>query len=287
MFVSMYALLLPALSAGRVMRASSEESLLPQLLHLLPEAAPLQVLPGSPARPLHAARAPRAAAPLAVLPDDMQANYRLLGIGEDAQWGEITGACADLATKYAGDSAKLAQVEAAKEQIQDFLLQQRLKGNLQSTSAAAARSSREITPKGPRFVLPPALEKLGILELPSRFYLLSNLGLFAVIGLMPTMSVGLASTSVAMGFPLGVVRLYNRGAPEKGEDESGYSARPVKKRPVLLAVGITLLAGVLGGALGNVLGGAARRLAKQEVCICLGAAFGWFVSATFFKVQDE
>ena len=42
-----------------------------------------------------------------------QANYRLLGIGEDAQWGEITDACADLATKYAGDSAKLAQVCAA------------------------------------------------------------------------------------------------------------------------------------------------------------------------------
>ena len=49
------------------------------------------------------------------------------------------------------------------------------------------------------------------MELPTRAYALKNAAVFGAIGLLPLLSASFASTSVSLGFAVGLYLLYNRG----------------------------------------------------------------------------
>ena len=68
----------------------------------------------------------------------------------------------------------------------------------------------------------------------------------------------------------------------------GAEMRPPKPKPLIMAVGITLLGGCIGGTLfGTILFGTILRFLKQEILIGIGSAVGFCIAASLFKVQDE
>ena len=61
-------------------------------------------------------------------------------------------------------------------------------------------------------------------------------------------------------------------------------------KPLLMAAGITLLSGAICATLSQVFYGVISSILSfvtQELLIGIGAAFGFFIAATLFKVQDE
>merc|ERR1719321_2587138 len=91
------------------------------------------------------------------------------------------------------------------------------------------------------------------MELPTKAYLQRNLVVFGGIGLLCAVAKIAASTCLSLGFGAGLFLLYQRGAPEAADDEMYAEMRPAKVRPLLLAVLITAVAGLLGGMLSSVL----------------------------------
>lgn len=213
--------------------------------------------------------------------EEVQAKYRLLGIAEDANYDEINRAYDELAGKYEGDTKMTIKLQVAKDGIFDHLLRQRMSGALKGAVAESPFDRKE-APK-PLISIPPFLA--DVMELPTRQYLLKNAGVFGAIALLSVLSKAWATTSVGLGFATGLFLLYNRGVPDTSNDLDA-DMRPPKVRPLLLAAGITLLAGALGATLSQLVYGTIKFMAQESV-IGVCTSFAFFLSATLFKVQDE
>jgi len=213
--------------------------------------------------------------------EEVQAKYRLLGLAEDAGYDDINRAYDELAGKYEGDPKMTIKLQVAKDAIFDHLLRQRMSGALKGTVAESPFDRKE-EPK-PLIKIPVFLA--DVMELPTRQYLVKNAAVFGAVGLLGVLSKAWASTSVGLGFATGLFLLYNRGAPESSNDMDA-EMRPPKVRPLLLAAGITILAGALGATLSQLVHGAISAI-SQEGVISMCTSFFFFVSATLFKVQDE
>ena len=88
------------------------------------------------------------------------------------------------------------------------------------------------------------------------------------------------------GFGFGFFLLYNRGIPatsSKSIDEM-QTQRDVAKKPVFIAVALTIFFGALGGTLAQIL---PLSFLLEEATVTVGLVAGFFTSATFFKVQDD
>jgi len=213
--------------------------------------------------------------------EEVVAKYRLLGISDDANYDEINRAYDDLASKYEGDTKMTIKLQVAKDAIFDHLLRQRMSGALKSTVAESPFDRKE--EKQPMIRIPVFLA--DVMELPTQQYLIKNLGVFGVIGLLPVLSKAWASTAVGIGFATALFLLYNRGVPDTSNDMDA-DMRPPKARPLLLATGFTLLAGAIGGTFSQLIYKSIKFMAQESVIgVCTSLCF--FVSATLFKVQDE
>jgi len=207
--------------------------------------------------------------------------YRLFGLGEDATYDEINGKYDELAARYTDDPKMTIKLQIAKDKIFDDKLRQRMSGSL---GAGVKDPYANIgVEKKPLITLPPFLD--DIMELPTRSALIENALVFGVIGLLPAISKGWSSSSVGLGFAVGLYKLYNRGIPNT--NDMGAEMRPPKVRPVALAAGITILAGAIGATLSQFVYGVLRRVLAAEAVIGFCISFSFFVSSTFFKVQDE
>ena len=113
--------------------------------------------------------------------EEVQAKYRLLGLAEDANYDDINRAYDELASKYEGDTKMTIKLQVAKDGIFDHLLRQRMSGALKSVVAESPFDKKD-APK-PLITIPVFLA--DVMELPTRQYLLKNLGVFGVIGLLP------------------------------------------------------------------------------------------------------
>jgi len=213
--------------------------------------------------------------------EEVQALFRLLGLSEDADYDEVNAAYDTLATKYAGETKRLIKLQVAKDKILDYRLRQRMSGSLKVTEAFG--EDRYVEEKKPLITLPPFLQ--SVMELPSKEELTKNAIVFACIGLLPVLALSWASTSVSLGFAGSLYLLYNRGAPATGNDMDA-AMRPPKVRPLLLSAGITLLMGAVGATLSAFVY-SMFRFVPQELVISLCTSFFFFVSATFFKAQED
>jgi hypothetical protein len=155
--------------------------------------------------------------------EEAQGLYRMLGLAEDATYDEINEAYEVLATKYAGETKRLINLQVAKDKILEDRLRQRMSGSLKASVSESPFERRDEPRK--LISLPPFLE--GVMELPTRQELTKNAIVFAYIGLLPVLSLSWASTSVSLGFAASLYLLYNRGVPDSG-NTMGAEMRPPK-----------------------------------------------------------
>lgn len=214
-------------------------------------------------------------------PEEIQSLFRMLGLPEDADYDQVNAAYEALAAKYAGETKRLIKLQVAKDKILDYRLRQRMSGALKVSEVFG--EDRIVEKKKPLITLPPFLE--SVMELPSKQMLTKNAIVFGAIGLLPILSLSWASTSVSLGFAAALYLLYNRGAPDTGNDMDA-AMRPPKVRPLLLSVGITFLMGAIGATFSQLIYGFVSFL-PQQVVIAVCTSFFFGVSATLFKVQDE
>jgi len=221
---------------------------------------------------------------ISVSPEQVQSSCRILGVMEDATTLELDRAYQNVLQKYPGDETKKAAAETAKEVIFRSRLEGRMSGKLQASKAASSSWIRDNRPveREPLIKIPAFLS--GVMEFPTRSYLLQNLLLFGLLGLLSPFPE-FAPSLIALGFGCGLFRLYQRGAPEAPAGDEFADMRPVKKRPFLLALGMTTLAGFLGALLSPIVSRLVGLAPYRVVAAC--TAFMYFLSATYFKVQDE
>jgi len=215
--------------------------------------------------------------------EEVQGLYRMLGVTEDADYDEINRAYEDLCDKYKGETKRLIKLQVAKDKILDDRLRLRMAGALKSTVSKddwRIADNRKAA-KEPMIKIPPFLE--DVMELPAKQLLLKNAAVFFGISLLPIISKQWASTSITLGFGIGMFLLYNRGMPSTGGSVEA-EMRPPKVKPLLLTAGIVTLAGTIGSALSLIL---PLRFLMQELAITLCSSLGFFSACTFFKVQDE
>lgn len=213
--------------------------------------------------------------------EEVQGYFRMLGLAEDADYDDINAAYDALASKYEGETKRLIKLQVAKDKILDYRLQQRMSGSLKASDVFG--EDRYVAEKKPLVTLPPFLE--SVMVLPSKEELSKNTVVFGCIGLLPILALSWASTSVSLGFAASLYLLYNRGAPDTGNDMDA-AMRPPKVRPLLLSTGITVLMGAVGATLSVFVWGALRFL-PQQLVISLCTSFFFGISATFFKAQDD
>lgn len=148
--------------------------------------------------------------------------YRLLGVGEDATYDDVNSKYDELAARYVDDPKMTIKLQVAKDKIFDDKLRQRLSGR--TVSGVKDPFENLGNEKKPLITLPPFLD--SVMELPSRSALLENAAVFGAIGLLPMLSKGWASSSVGIGFAVGLYKLYNRGVPQSSG--MGAEMRPPK-----------------------------------------------------------
>jgi len=215
--------------------------------------------------------------------DEVLAFYRLLGLAEDASYDEINVAHDELAAQYKGNAKMTIKLQVAKDKIFDDRLRQRMSGALKGTVAESPFDRKE-APK-PFIKIPPFLA--DVMEVPSRALLQTNVLVFAAIGFLPVLSKSWAATSVGLGFALAMYRLYNRGVPESSSSEMGMEMRPPKAKPLILATGITVLAGALGATLSQLIYGFLAGFLAQQSVIAMCTSLFFCITSSLFKVQDE
>lgn len=216
-----------------------------------------------------------------ILPaEETLAAYRLMGLDLDATYDEIERAFDDLSASYAGDPKRKIKLAVAKDKILEDRLRQRMSGSLQGFTGV--KDPYDI-PEGPKpfFKIPPRLQ--GVMELPDKNLLIKNVIVFGLIGILPAAAAEWAATSIAIGFGVSFYLLYNRGV-ESSEMEA--EMRPPKTKPLLMAAGISLLSGMLGGTILVGILGKILSFISPELLIGLGTAAGYCFAATLFKVPD-
>lgn len=149
-------------------------------------------------------------------------------------------------------------------------------------------------------ILPPLVKKF--FEKPTQDMVRKNAAIFAITGLLPLGGKEYLSLSITGGFAACLWLLYSRGkagGPTSREEEmeekmremqQGISsaARDAKTVPQMRALGITMIASVLGVFTGSLLASyiKASKYIMQELAISLCTSFVWFLTASNFKVQD-
>ena len=243
-------------------------------------AGPLVSLP----RPMPAAARPAVARISMQLEpsEEVSAAFRSLGIGEDESYDGIMAAYETLKAKNAGNTKAVIKLEVAKDRVMDHRLRQRMSGSLKP-DRKFGEDLRPKDAKKPLITLPPFLEEIA--ELPKRTYLVTNIAVFGIFGLLPVFEASFVSSSIGLNFGIAMFRLYNRGAPETGNDED-MAMRPVNKRASFLTFGICGLATALGGLLGQLLKPLLFFL-SESAAISLGASAALCFACSFFKVQGE
>lgn len=208
--------------------------------------APVHVFLAPIARP-HAPIVLRARLP-AIVASESDDYYRTLGVGEDAGYDEIMDAYMELNEKYAGDDARLADLETAKDKVLDLKLRARMEGSLQATyDGMQAREDRPPTPTTPIMEIVNDYRK-KLFGLPAKADALRIIGLLggltAATWVAPTTAgtILLINTVSAMGF------MYNRGEPDVPRDDFGQigEIRPMKPKPFMLTSGIALACWLFG-----------------------------------------
>lgn len=201
-------------------------------------------------------------------PDAVLESFRLLGLDVDASYDDVEKKYDELAVTYAKDVKLKIKLGVAKDKIIDYRLSQRMSATKRGMGQARFGEDFKQAPKKPLITLPPFLDR--IMELPDRALLTTNAVIFGIIGLLPALSRSWASTSISLGFGLGMWRLYNRGmAASTGDME--MEMRPPKVRPLLLTAGITILGGMIGSTLSLALYGSIFAFLPQEVRACARA----------------
>jgi len=213
--------------------------------------------------------------------EEVQGLYRMMGLAEDATYDEINAAYDSLSEKYAGETKRLIKLQVAKDKILEDRLRQRMSGSLKSAVAESPFERKE-DPK-PLITLPAFMQ--DYMELPTRAIFTKRTTLFGAFGLLPLISKTFASTSIMMGFACCVYMVYNRGVPDTGSEMSA-DARPPKAKPLILAVGLTLLAGAIGACFSQVLIAIVPFVA-QELVISMSISLFLGFAACLFKVQED
>jgi len=217
--------------------------------------------------------------------EETLAAYRLMGLDLDATYDDIERAFDLLVAEAAGDAKRKIKLQVAKDKILDDRLRQRMAGGLKSFKTVVDPFDRPEGPK-PLITIPPFLQ--GVMELPDKDTLIKNVVVFGIIGMLPVITTSWAPTSISLGFAVSLWLLYNRGVEQSGD--MGAEMRPPKPKPLIMAVGITLLSAGICATLSQFFSGIILRIFRfltQEALIGTGAAFGFFVAATLFKVQDD
>lgn len=216
--------------------------------------------------------------------EEVQGLYRMLGLAEDADYDEINRAYDALSVKYKGETKRLIKLQVTKDKILEDRLRQRISGSLKGAADSPydqpdAKHSLGTAIRG---ALPPFLDR--VVEFPTQLQLVKNAAVFGMFGLLPAVSRTWATTSISLGFATALYLLYNRGVVSN--NEMSAEMRPVKARPLVLAAGITFLAGAVGAILSQLLFGLLSG-ASQELVIALCTCFAWLFSASFCKVRGE
>jgi hypothetical protein len=214
--------------------------------------------------------------------------YRMLGLGEDSDFAEMEDAYTRLTDKYSDDFKMKVKLKVARDAVIEASMSNMMPGSSIPSQGLAVNPFEVPEAKKPKFSIPPAFR--GFMELPTKKYLVQNAALFGAIGFIPILSRSFVPTAGALGFGLGLFRLYQRGVAAPNSDDAEeieVSLRDVRKRPFLLATGITVLSGAMGVTLSSVVGVVLRKYLATEVIATMGMSAGFFTSATLFKVQDE
>jgi hypothetical protein len=212
-------------------------------------------------------------------PPEVQAKYRLLGLPWEATIGEIEAAYDQLLEKYPDDIKRKIDLDVAKDIILEFRMRDRLAGK----GKVMFNPNERPEVKEPFFKIPSFLE--SVMEIPTKSYLRQNLIIFGCISLLPLVAKVQASTCLSLGFGAGLFLLYQRGAPESDDDEMAAQMRPARVRPLLLALGITAVAGFVGGLLSSFVSSFVYMAFDSVFGLCTTVMF--FFTSTFFKVQDD
>jgi hypothetical protein len=141
---------------------------------------------------------------------------------------------------------------------------------------------------------------LYFIELPTQPLLMQNLIIFGGLGLISVFAQVALSTCLALGFALGIGRLYLRGLDdgstyEESEDpikkmeaeRKKREAKKVKVVPLLSALCIMIGAGYIGGLLAPVVGSRLGLRLSFNGLYGLCTNFMFFLAATFLWVQPE
>lgn len=191
----------------------------------------------SPARlpPLRCARGVR----LMTDDEDLGGAFRQLGIMEDATYDEITDSFMELSETYAGDDARLATLEAAKEKVLDARLRQRMAGAKAQYAGGVAVEDRPPPPRIPVFTQ--VYEQLKPLFLfPNLRHSMQVTGLIGGLTVACWVSPNLVSTALLLNIASAMGYIYNRGEEDPVRDDFGQigEIKPMKPKPFLLTCAI-------------------------------------------------
>ena len=124
--------------------------------------------------------------------------YRTLGVGEDANYDEITSRYDELEATYGGDAAMMAKIDEAKDKVMDAILRKRMEGSLQATYEG--RTAREDIKAPP---VPGILEiangyRKKMFQRPSPKHALQVVGLLGGLSLAGWIAPNTAQVGVCM-----------------------------------------------------------------------------------------
>ena len=148
----------------------------------------------------------RARMPIGMASEEDEGYYRALGLSDDAGYDEITDAHMTLTEQYAGDQARLDQLDEAKDKVLALMLRKRMEGSLKAEyGGQMAREDRPPVPKTPIWEIVNEFRKKTV-GLPARRDALNVFGLIGGLTfatwLAPTTvgTIMLINTVSAMGF---------------------------------------------------------------------------------------
>jgi len=257
--------------------------------------SPAHFFLAQPARPCASSRsrAPsvlRARVPIGLASEEDEGYYRALGLSDDAGYDEITDAHMRLTEQYAGDQARVDQLDEAKDKVLALMLRKRMEGSLKAEyGGQMAREDRPPVPKTPIWEIVNEFRKKTV-GLPARR---DALNIFGLIGgltfatwLAPTTAgtIMLINTVSAMGF------MYNRGEPDVPRDDFGQigEIRPMKPKPMALTVAVTATGWLWGyrRAKALLLTGAVAPWVPEIVLRTTMVSFALSIFALFVKAHD-
>lgn len=169
----------------------------------------------------------------------MSSAFRLLGLPEDASYGEITDQYEILCEKFVDNPQRLAQLEAAKELIVNARLKARMMGTLKPEVADSPYDKQPVPWTPPWVIVWAFLKKLIIL--PSLSHAFQVLALMLTLTASAWVTPRQAGMCLMLNFMSALGFIYNRGLPPVPKDDMGQvgEIRPMKGKPMALTCGIT------------------------------------------------